>query len=312
MKNRSHKLPALAALLAAVAANPLRARADDPKYEFGKQAEVKTVEWKASVQAGFLYTTGNSNTASISGGATASRNDGKNKVSLDVAGAYARSTILQSNLGSDHGTGMIDTTINRPDEIKSVPKITAANVTGKLRYDRFFTANNSGYVSYYVGLDQPAGKDFFTGGQVGYARQIVHTPRHLLSGEVGYDIAYTDFIAPVGTYSLLHSARLFVGYTLTINDSVGLAASVETMINGNSVTIAKINYGFAEASRLIGKVSLNTRIWKNISFKVGFTARYDNAPAAAPALDVPYGPDFLPLANRLDTMTDASLIITFL
>src|SRR6185369_9122154 len=40
---------------------PLAARAQsEPKFVFGKLEEVKQVEWKAQVKAGYLLTTGNS------------------------------------------------------------------------------------------------------------------------------------------------------------------------------------------------------------------------------------------------------------
>lgn len=300
-------LPLPLVLVCAALAAPRALAADPPKFEFGKAEEIKVpVEWKASAQLGLIATTGNSETITLSGGLSASRNDGKNKVALDVNGAFGRSDVLVA----DPKNG--DTTVAGPGDIDVQHKLTAGNVLGKLRYDRFFTTNNSGYVTAYVGLDQPAGKDFIAGAQAGYARQIVHTPRHLLSGEVGYDYVYFDFITPVGSSTMLHSARLFLGYTLTLNDTTAIAASVEAMINGNPVDVANVHYGFAEASRVVGKASLTTRLWKNLAFRFSFTARFDNAPAAQPALSIPYSANFLPLADKLDTLSEASLVVTFL
>jgi hypothetical protein len=296
---------AAAAALAVAALCSASARADDPKYDFGKQEQPKAkVEWKASAQIGLMATTGNSQSVNLSGGISASRNDGKNKVALDVTGAFGRSEVLTVVTAPNPVAGM---------QLDFQPKITAANALAKLRYDRFFTTNNSGYVSAFVGLDYPAGKDLLGGGQIGYARQIVHTPKNLLSGEVGYDISFVDFVTPEGSHTLLHSARLFLGYVLTINDSTALTASVEALINGNPVDIAGNHYGFADASRVIGKASITTRLWKNLSFRFSFTARFDNAPAAVP---LPSGftppPGFQLLADRLDTLSEASLVITFL
>ena len=57
------------------------------KQEFGKQEEVKEVIWKASASAGFSISTGNASVMTLSGGATASRNDGANP-ELHTAGQW--------------------------------------------------------------------------------------------------------------------------------------------------------------------------------------------------------------------------------
>jgi len=49
------------AFLALLAAAPAHAQ-KDPKFDFGKPEEVKTVEWKAQAKGGFSMTTGNSQT----------------------------------------------------------------------------------------------------------------------------------------------------------------------------------------------------------------------------------------------------------
>ena len=67
------------------------ARADEPKYEFAKPDEVKGVVWKASANLGLLGTYGNSRSVALSGALNISRNDGKNKIALDAAGAYSQS-----------------------------------------------------------------------------------------------------------------------------------------------------------------------------------------------------------------------------
>ena len=68
-----------------------RAQAPEFKQEFAKSEEVKRVVWKASASAGFSISTGNASVMTLSGGASASRNDGKNKISLVVNATLARS-----------------------------------------------------------------------------------------------------------------------------------------------------------------------------------------------------------------------------
>src|SRR5262245_5778784 len=111
-----------------VIAVPLAARAGDPKWEYGKQVEVKQVEWKASAQLGFLINTGNANSISWSAGGLFSRNDGWNKLSLEVGGSYAKSTIL---VGTDtNADGAIG-----PSEITRLEKTVASLWSLKARYD---------------------------------------------------------------------------------------------------------------------------------------------------------------------------------
>ena len=51
--------------------------------------------WLRAALAGLLLTTGNANQLSFSAAGMGSRNDGKNKLQLDVSGAYARATELR-------------------------------------------------------------------------------------------------------------------------------------------------------------------------------------------------------------------------
>jgi hypothetical protein len=73
-----------------VAGAATAARAADPKFEYKPIETVKKVEWKVSAQAGLVLNTGNANTLAFSASGFASRNDGKNKLTLDVGGTYAR------------------------------------------------------------------------------------------------------------------------------------------------------------------------------------------------------------------------------
>src|SRR6187549_2851842 len=70
------------------------AHAGDPKFSYGKYEEKKEVEWKAAASAGLLLATGNANQLSFTGAAMASRHDGRNRLQLDISGAYARATTL--------------------------------------------------------------------------------------------------------------------------------------------------------------------------------------------------------------------------
>lgn len=302
----------LAAALAGAALLSAPARAADPKFEYKNGDDFKS-QWKALVQAGFLMNTGNSNALSFSAGGMAAWSDGKNRLSLELGGAYAKATQIT---GDDiNKSGTIDA-----GEIVRSDKTTTALWNAKLRYDRFLTTNNILYIAALAFGNEPAGKTVAGGGQVGYARQLYKSDMHLLMLELGYDFSYerlTTYSATVPDL-YIHSLRGFFGYGLTLTKDTALMADVEVLCNVNPLQGGPAYGGTGDNidpfqdTRVNGRVSLNTKLYKKISLRVGFTARYDNAPAPAATLGMPYGAGFYPLSEKLDTLTDVSLIVTFL
>ena len=325
---RENPMPGLLAgtVVCALSLFAAGARADEPKYDFGKAEEVKDVIWKASANAGFILTSGNSSTVTVSGGLNISRNDGKNKLTLDGAGAYAQSQLrAPSDLPAAQGgnnNGLIDT----PNEAYNrVTQTTAQNWLLRLRYDRFFTTRNSGYLVGFVGQDVVAGKSLLAGGQVGYSRLLLHSEMNELAAEVGYDYSFNQYIDPSTPAVHIHSARVFLGYLLTLTKDTAINASLEGLFNGNSINVGppgdpNTHFGTFEAFRMRGNVSLTTRLYKSISARLAFTARYDNAPAPLSIKDVTFmpltGPGGVnlgvPRNEKLDTITEAALVVSFL
>ena len=298
----------VAGSLALLALSP-SAHADDPKFAYGKYEERKVVEWKLSASAGLLLTTGNANQVSFSAAAMASRHDGKNKLQLDVSGAYARATTISANdsngdgvLGRADANGGIDRTDN----------VSTALWNTKLRYDRFFSANNAGYLTGFAWGNEPAGKKVVAGAQAGYSRQLFKNDMHLIVAELGYDFSFERLTnAPTNYY--IHSLRLFFGYTLTLSKDTNFFVDVEYLGNMNKFDGPYgAEIGAFEDSRVTGRAALTTRIWKKLAFRIAFTAKYDNVPAPLSGLKVPFEAGYLPMAEKLDTITDASLVVNFL
>lgn len=265
-------------------------------YKFVEIKEVKKVEWKASASAGFTLAAGNSNVLTISGGANATRNDGKNLIALDLSGIYAIVTV-PSLLDRDT-TGMncpamsmmngCNGVVDRGEEVGSESKTTAGFFLFKGRYDRFFTTNNAGFLAAFTGLDIPASKKAIAGGQLGYSRQLFKTKLHELKAELGADVTYNNYIVADGTAGqanlLLASARLFVGYALSLGENTQFLANAESLINLNPATIVERHAAPADATRVNAKVALTTKIWQKLSFRFSFGLRYDNCPAPNPNL----------------------------
>jgi hypothetical protein len=66
-------------------------------------------------------------------------------------------------------------------------------------------------------------------------------------------------------------------------------------------------------TRFTGKLAFTTELVDIVDLRFAFTAKYDQAPAAAPAIEgFTYAPGFVPLAEELDTRTEAQLVVNFL
>jgi Protein of unknown function, DUF481 len=299
------------------------ARAEDPKFEYGKREEVKdpnAAEWKAQAQAGLVLTTGNSHTSTFSAGANASRKQGDNKLSLEAAGAYGKSEL---RIASDlNGDGLLG-----PDEIFVANQQTTNSYLVKARYDRFLTLADSLFVTARIGADKIAGKTLIAGGQIGYSRLLLKTADHELATEIGYDYTFENYAADNVDSLSIHSARLYAGYLGKLSADSSVGASVEWLTNLNSEDTAPNDRdGDGNAgddtpgvdpladNRLTGKISLTTKLRTNISFRASFTARLDSAPAPLPNVkgSMGYEPGFQPVAEELDTITEAQLIIDLL
>src|SRR5688500_13138758 len=175
--------------------------AQNPKFEFGKAeevAKVKGTEYTASAEAGLVFTTGNSETTTITAGAKASRKTGQNKVSAEGNVTYARSAV---RVGEDMN---MNGTIDNASEIVTKSSTTAEQLAIKTRYDRFLTESNSLFIAALASRDLPAGKEAVYGGQLGYSRQLYKSKTAEAVGEFGYDYSHEDLVA--GDAVEIHSA----------------------------------------------------------------------------------------------------------
>ena len=270
-------------------------KADDVK-------DVKAVDWTAVAEAGFLMTTGNSETVTVSAGGIATRVDPKNKLVATVALAYARSNVQIPD--DADGNGMIG-----PGEIAEDATTTANSWQAKLRYDRFLTGFDSLYATGIVGADRPAGKELVGGGQAGYSRRLFKDDKHELVAEVGYDFTYEDLV--VGDPLAIHSARLFSGYKGLVRADTSIEASVEALGNLNTLPTLPEESGPLDDTRITGIAGLTTKLTAAVSFSFSFTVKYDRAPAPrAPFPGLAFEPGFVPLSDTTDTITKASLIVS--
>jgi hypothetical protein len=294
-------------LACALGAGPAWAQTPTFTYATDKDREdakaEKAVEWVAAAQGGLLITAGNARLTAISAGLTASRKEAKNKLALEGGLAYGRSSVF---IASDqNGSRAIE-----PDEIQRPTSTTNKGWALKGRYDRFLTDHDSLYVAALALADEPAGKDFVGGGQVGYSRGLLTGPVHTVVAEGGYDFSYENPV--VGDGAPIHSGRLFAGYLGKLSDDTGLDASCEALLNVNSYDNATGEVEAFDDTRVTSKVALTTKIANDLSFRFAFESRYDRAPSPRPPFALPYAPGFVPTADELDTKVEAALILNLL
>jgi hypothetical protein len=309
----------LIASLASLASRDARAQAT-PKFEYGKAEAGKAVEWKTQAKGGFLMTSGNSSTLNGNAGLSTSRKEGSNKFALDAGLAYGKSRVYDVTADTTNPAMPIITGLT-PRTVEATN-----NWLAKARYDRFFTDNNAGYVTALAGGDKIAGKTFAGGGQVGYSRQLLKNEMHLVVAELGYDFSYERYVQQPGKVLdpvSIHSARVFVGETLKATALTGLSASVEALFNLNeeegavNVDTNTKGVGAFRDTRVVGKLTVTTTVYKSLGIGLGFTLKYDENPAPRPIpptapAGATYGPGVRAFAETLDTLTEASLVYTFL
>ncbi len=286
---------------------PTTAFADDPKFAFGKAEDAKVsdkekaVEWTGTAEAGAIFTTGNSETTTLTAGGKVSRKAGHDRVSLEATAAYARSGIR--TIDDKNGNGTIDNL----GEITTEQTTSTEMVAGKARYDRFLTEHNSLFVAALASRDIPAGKEFVFGGQLGYMRQLYKTEKSEVTGEFGYDFSREDLTA--GNSLSIHSMRIFVGAKASPSEGVDVDGSVEALSNLNELDLPTGADGSAFMdTRINGHVGVTAKIGKRLAVQTAIDAKYDNRPGPMNVKNLADG--FVPAATKLDMIMKASLIYT--
>jgi hypothetical protein len=291
----------------------------NPAFDFGKPPPEKpAIEWKVQAKGGALLTSGNAQTASGTLSLDASRLSGANKLSLNGGLTYGRSRMLVPLIDA---TNTPATTVGYRREWRT----TNNEWHTRGRYDRFVSPNNSVYVMGLLGADKIAGKELTGGGQAGYSRQLLKDEHNTLVAEAGYDLSFEKYVQVPGKTidgATIHSARLFVGELFTLTKETGLSGSVEALFNLNKETALNASddtgntkgVGAFKDTRIVGKLGLTTTLRKSLSLALGFTLKYDQNPAPWPLVGgaPPLAANFLPFADKLDTLTEATLIYTFL
>lgn len=235
----------------------------------------------ASLSAGGMQTTGNSRQlAATANGAVETRFD-NNGLGFSILGNYAR--------GAAEGEPV---------------EVTAENVQGRLRYDRYLVDRLSLFLINTGRHDRFQGLDLRYNLDPGVKYVFLQRQPTQAWVELGYDFQYdvrrdearvqldADGEPIVGAElldktAIDHSARGFLGLKHSFNDAVTFQAGAEYLQSLVDTNRRRVNFDALFASQIGGGLSLG----------VGFGARFDNAP--------------LPGKKKTDTATTVSLIYAF-
>lgn len=301
----------------AAAAPAAAQNAPIPKFEAAKLTPDEP-SWKAQAKGSLLVTSGNSRSRSGVFGFSGSRRSGATKLALEAQAAYGQSSVVVPQF--DPANPMLLVGLGRQSET------TTNQWLSRARADQFLSENNAAYLQMQLGADLIAGKERYGGAQLGYSRQLFKDQRHTAVAELGYDFSYERYAQPSGKVIdpvQIHSARVFLGEQLALSSDTGINASLEALFNLNKENAldasdpSKNEVAAFRDTRVIGKLGLSTTLWKNLSFAFGVTVKYDQNPAPQPLPDAAknamLAPSFAqPFAEKLDTLTEATLIVTFL
>jgi len=297
-------LPVLAAL---AIATPPAARADDPKFAWGKPEEIaKLPPWAATIQAGFGLTTGNAQSVNLTGaGSISHRFDVSDLLTLSGSVAFQRSTV-QSAVDRS-GDGVIT-----PDEVINITQSVSEAWDVRLRYDHFFDLNAL-YAFAYGGGNVPAGNQFLGGAQVGYSRALWKTAKNELVAEAGLDYTYQRFVIGDPSSVNIAALRAYLGYTGTPNPDLTYNASAEWLGNLNPLDMPNGRVNTFGDNRVNLRLGVTWKIWGDGSLGFRFRATYDSAPSPKPPPSgFSWAPGYLPLANAWDTFTELVLVYKLL
>ncbi len=253
--------------------------ADAPKIE--KPVDATTV----TLSAGGLLNTGNSRLLAGTANGAFELRRGANGFGASLLGNYGQ--------GAAPGNGIV---------------VTAENVQGRIRYDRYLIDDLSLFLIATGRHDRFQGLDFRLNLDPGVKYLFIREDTQSLWAEAGYDFQYdvrrNDARAVldanknptldangnpilVSKTATDHSTRLFVGYKHAFNKEVTLSTGLEYLQSVIDADRRRFNFDALFAAGIGGGLSLG----------LGFSARYDHAPLAD--------------KKDLDTATTVSLIYAY-
>ncbi len=257
--------PEATAIVAAPATGPAPPQIAPPDHET-----------TATVSAGGMLATGNSQQVAATVNGKFDMRRGPDAVGASLVGNYGESAPAKQDL-----------------------QVTTENLQGRLRYERYVSDRVSLFLIGTARHDRFQGLDVRFNADPGVKYLFLDDEATKLWGELGYDFQYdirrSDALlipatatAPASTLDKTasdHSGRFFAGFRHAFSKDVTFSTGVEYLQSFVHSKRARINWD----------VLLAAGLGAGLSVGVGFSLRYDNAPLAT-------------VTSNVDTATTVSLI----
>jgi putative salt-induced outer membrane protein YdiY len=213
--------------------------------------------WKANIQAGLLWVSGN---AESFGGSIAGKVSYRHKfdeLELIFRAAYASSGVTDVTGGPI--TGHVTS---------------AENWLARLRYDRYFDEDNAVYASFQASGDRLAGIAYRLEPQVGYSHKFVSDKTQTLRGEAGLDYRYDRYLAnTVPIDDQFWSIRLYAYYENKFTPLATFSEGLEYLQAVNNPQPVLLN----------SVTSFSSTFATNYALKVSYILHYNSSPPPRPA-----------------------------
>jgi putative salt-induced outer membrane protein len=160
---------------------------------------------------------------------------------------------------------------------------TVENVQGKMRYDRFFCTDWTGFLGVQVRNDRFQGLDLRLQVDPGIAYYFVNEAKERMWAEAGYDLLHDirrdqDLVVldmmgiPTGELldktQTVQSARVFFGYDNQLNEAVTFTLGLEYLQGLSRTSLHRFNVD----------AKLTSKLGHGFSLATSFSLRYDNEP----------------------------------
>lgn len=260
------------------------AQAADPEFAGTDKeiAEAEEAEADLAAELGGSWTTGNTDTYTLSAGITGSYEWNRNKLGL-VAG-----TLLGKSRVDANADGILAEDERELDRVETARKYFA-----DARYDRFVSERTSLYLLAGALVDPFAGYDLRSHEQLGVSYAIIDAEDTSLLGELGVDYAQENFVEGADPdYQDVVAARIMIGLHHAFNENVAFDDTLEVYEN-------VLDF---EDLRVLNQASVAAKLTDAFSLKLGHSLTFDNQPVVIMVED-----EGVPL-RKLDQTTTVTFV----
>lgn len=272
------------------------------------------------INAGAQFVTGNSRLIALTGGGKIDLRRGDNGFGAALVANYAEGYTAPTAAGAN-GTWAD----------------TVRNLQGKLRYDRFFAPNFSGFLQVTGTHDAFQAMTFRLNLDPGVKYLFVDKERVKFWGELGYDFEFDDNYTDDEGYeqagaggrvldasggatnglpyviiqmNTMHSSRAYLGFRYAFNKEVNFSAGLEYLqgFGGSGDGLPVLPTGQTDAT--VSRVKLDL-VRARLNFDMLLTANLGHGLAIGAGFTSKYNSNPLPGKENLDTTTTLTLIYAF-